>query len=127
LKVLTNQPDQLSPLACRARRGTRSVAAIPVATAEQARAWITLWRDLHGIRVSDFTLGEYLPGRHFIVQGLWHSGRLLRAETMEVLSYFAAGNNPSATFSLSNLAKTVEANEALDVALSAVQAIERMP
>jgi len=112
---------------CRARRGTRSVAAMPVATAEQARAWITLWRDLHGIRVSDFTLGEYLPGRHFIVQGLWRSGHLLRTETMEVLSYFAAGNNPSATFSLSNLAKTVEASEALEVALSAVQAIERMP
>jgi hypothetical protein len=112
---------------CRARRGARSVAAIPVATAEQARAWITLWRDLHGIRVSDFTLGEYLPGRHLIVQGLWRSGRLLRAQTMEVLSYFAVGNNPSAAFSLSNLAKTVEANEPLEVALAAVHAIERMP
>ena len=112
---------------CRARRGTRSVAAMPVATAEQARAWITLWRDLHGIRVSDFTLGEYLPGRHFIVQGLWRSGHLLRTETMEVLSYFAAGNNPSAVFSLSNLAKTIVAPQALEVALNAVHAIEQKP
>ena len=49
---------------CRARRGARSLGAAPVMTVEQAHAWITLWRDLHGVAVSDFTLGEYLPGRH---------------------------------------------------------------
>jgi hypothetical protein len=112
---------------CRARRGSRSVAATPVATVEQARAWITLWRDVRGVRVSDFTLGEYLPGRHFIVQGVWHNGDLLRARSMEVLSYFAAGNNPSGVFSLSSLAKTVVATAALETALSAVRALERHP
>src|SRR5262245_56068358 len=112
---------------CRARRGSRSLAAIPVATVAQAQAWITLWRDLRGVKVSDFTLAEYLPGRHFIVQGLWHEGSLLRAQSIEVLSYFAAGNNPSATFSLSCLAKTVVATDALHVALRAVQALEQRP
>jgi carbamoyl-phosphate synthase large subunit len=112
---------------CRALRSSRSLAATPVATAEQARAWITQWRDLRGIKVSDFTLGEYLPGRHFIVQSIWHNGNLLRAQSIEVLSYFAAGNNPSGVFSLSCLAKTVVAAEALQVTLSAVQAIEQHP
>jgi len=112
---------------CRARRGSRSLAAIPVATVAQARAWITQWRDLHGVKVSDFTLGEYLPGRHFIVQSVWHKGSLLRAQPIEVLSYFAAGNNPSGTFSLSSLAKTVAAPEALKVTLKAVRALERHP
>jgi hypothetical protein len=112
---------------CRARRGSRSLAATPVASVEQARAWITQWRDLQGVKVADFTLGEYLPGRHFIVQSVWHNGKLLRAQAIEVLSYFAAGNNPSGTFSLSCLAKTVVAPEALKVALSAVQAIEKQP
>lgn len=112
---------------CRARRGSRSLGATPVATIEQARAWITQWRDLQGVKVSDFTLGEYLPGRHFIVQSVWHNGKLLRAQAIEVLSYFAAGNNPSGTFSLSCLAKTVVAPEALKVALSAVEAIEKQP
>ena len=112
---------------CRARRGSRSLAAIPVAAVEQARAWITLWRDLRGVKVSDFTLGEYLPGRHFIVQTVWHEGNLLRAQAIEVVSYFAAGNNPSATFSLSSLAKTVVAKDALGVSLRAVQALEPRP
>ncbi len=112
---------------CRARRGSRSLAAIPVATVEQARAWITLWRDLRGVKVSDFTLGEYLPGRHYIVQSVWHNGSLLRAQPIEVLSYFAAGNNPSGTFSLSCTAKTVAAPSALEVTLKAVRALEQHP
>jgi hypothetical protein len=112
---------------CRARHGSRSLAAIPVATAEQARAWITQWRDLRGIKVSDFTIGEFLPGRHFIVQSVWHNGDLLHAQSIEVLSYFAAGNNPSGVFSLASLAKTVMATEAVQVSLSAVRAIEQRP
>ena len=112
---------------CRARRGSRSLAAIPVARVEQARAWITQWRDLRGVKVSDFTLSEYLPGRHFIVQSVWRDGRLLLAQSVEVLSYFAAGNNPSGVFSLSSLAKTVMAPDALQVTLRAVRAIEKRP
>jgi len=112
---------------CRTRHGSRSLAATPVASAEQARAWITQWRDLQGIKVSTFTLGDYLPGRHFIVHSVWHDGLLLRAQPIEVLSYFAAGNNPSGIFSLSCLAKTVVANEALQTSLDAVQAIEQRP
>jgi hypothetical protein len=112
---------------CRARRGSRSLAAIPVATVEQARAWITQWRYLRGVKISDFTIGEYLPGRHFIVQSVWHNGDLLHAQSIEVLSYFAAGNNPSGVFSLASLAKTVMATEAVQVSLSAVRAIEQRP
>jgi carbamoyl-phosphate synthase large subunit len=112
---------------CRWRRGSRSVAATPVATVEQARAWITLWRDLRNVKVADFTIGEYLPGRHLIVHSVWHNGELLCAQSIEVLGYFAAGNNPSGVFSLSCLAKTVVAKKALEVALGAVRALERRP
>jgi len=112
---------------CRIRRGARSAGATPVATVEQARSWITQWRDLRGVKVSDFTLGEYLPGRHFVVQSVWRNGELLRVQSIEALSYFAAGNNPSGTFSLSCLAKTVSAPEAIDVALRAVRALEKRP
>jgi carbamoyl-phosphate synthase large subunit len=127
LEAIFSRFSRRGLLWCRARRGSRSLAAAPVATIEQARAWITQWRDLRGVKVSDFTLGEYLPGRHFIVQSVWHEGGLLRAQSIEVLSYFAAGNNPSGTFSLSCLAKTVAAPEALQVTLDAVRAIEQHP
>jgi hypothetical protein len=112
---------------CRARGGSRSLAGTPVANVEQARAWISQWRDLQGVKVSEFTLAEYLPGRHFMVQSLWHKGTMIRTQAVEALSYFAAGNNPSGIFSLSNLAKTVAAPEAVKVAVSAVQAVEKAP
>jgi hypothetical protein len=112
---------------CRLRRGARSAGAIPVASVEQARAWIMQWRDLRGVKVSDFTLGEYLPGRHYVVQSIWRDGTLLQAQSIEALGYFGAGNNPSGTSSLSCLAKTVWAAEAIDVALQAVRALEKRP
>jgi hypothetical protein len=112
---------------CRARRGARALGAAPVMTPEHARAWITLWRDLRGVAVSSFTRGEYLPGRHYIVPTVWSEGRLLRAQVTEVLSYFAAGNNPSGIFSLASLAKTVAAPQALQTALDAVRALEKRP
>ncbi len=109
---------------CRARRGSRSLAGTPVASVEQARVWITQWRDLRGIRVSDFILAEYLPGRHVVVYSLWRDGRLLFARSAEMLSYFAAANNPSGVFSLPSLAKTVVAPDALEVNERALKAIE---
>lgn len=109
---------------CRVRRGSRSLGATVVASAEQARTWITQWRDLRGVPVSDFTLSEYLPGRHLMMQSVWDDGRLVLAQAVEALSYFAAGNNPSGIFSLSSLAKTVVAPDALDVNRRAIQAVD---
>jgi carbamoyl-phosphate synthase large subunit len=62
-----------------------------------------------------------------MVQSVWRSGDLLRAQAIEILGYFAAGNNPSGVFSLATLAKTVAAPEAVQTALSAVQATEQRP
>jgi hypothetical protein len=121
------QFPQADTLWCRTRRGSRSMGAAPVANARQARAWITQWRDLRGVKVSNFTLAEYLPGRHFMVQCVWHKGDLLRVQPIEVLSYFAAGNNPSGVFSLANLAKTVAAPHAVKTTLDAVRAVEQHP
>jgi hypothetical protein len=112
---------------CRARRGSRSLGATPVANIEQARSWITQWRDLQGAKVSDFTLAEYLPGRHFVVHSLWHNGTMLRTQAVEMVGYFAAGNNPSGIFSMCSVAKTVAAPEAVEVTLRAVEALEKAP
>ncbi len=112
---------------CRARRGSRSLGATAVANVEQARSWITQWRDLQGAKVSDFTLAQYLPGRHLVVHSLWHKGTMLRTQAVEIVSYFAAGNNPSGIFSMGSLAKTVAAPEAVGVTERAVEALEKAP
>jgi carbamoylphosphate synthase large subunit len=112
---------------CRARRGSGSVGATAVTNVDQARSWIAQWQDLRGIKVTDFTLGEYLPGRHYTVTSVWYRGRPLLAQTIEILSYFVGGNNPSGTSSMPNLSKTVVAPEVLRICFDAVRAIEDCP
>ena len=50
---------------CRARRGSRALAATPVATVEQARVWITQWRDLRGIAGLQLHPGGVFAGTSF--------------------------------------------------------------
>ena len=67
------------------------------------------------------------PGEHLVVHSLWHKGTMLRTQAIEIVSYFAAGNNPSGIFSMGSLAKTVAAPEAVRVTERAVEALEKAP
>src|SRR5262249_20543377 len=64
------------PLWCRIRTGAASMGATPVATAAQARNWVSYWAEMRGVPPSAFTLSEYLPGRDFACQSLWKDGQL---------------------------------------------------
>jgi predicted ATP-grasp superfamily ATP-dependent carboligase len=114
-----------TPLWCRARTGTRSLGASPVTNPDQARAWIRYWEDLRGVPATSFTLSEYLPGRDFLCQSLWHRGALVLANTFERLSYFGGENTPSGVSSLSSLAKTVVDRRLLDICRDSVRALGR--
>src|ERR1700694_4200189 len=80
---------------CRIRRGTASMGATSVRTAEQARGWSAYWHEMRGVPVERFSLSEYLPGRDFLCQGLWDAGRLILVKTFERLSYFGGASSPS--------------------------------
>jgi carbamoyl-phosphate synthase large subunit len=109
---------------CRIRTGTGSRGALPVASAEQARSWISYWQTQRGVPVAAFTLCEYLPGRDFLCQSLWKAGRLVLARTYERLSYFDGGNRASGMSSFSALAKTVVEPRVLEVCRRAVQTLD---
>jgi carbamoyl-phosphate synthase large subunit len=113
------------PIWCRARTGTRSLGAAPVTNPEQARSWISYWEELRGVPATSFTLSEYLPGRDFLCQSLWHRGALVLANTFERLSYFGGENSPSGVSSLSSLAKTVVDRRVLDTCGSAIRVLGR--
>jgi carbamoyl-phosphate synthase large subunit len=108
---------------CRPRRGSRSLGAGGVLTARQARSWVELWEALRGVPHDAFMLAEYLPGRDFMCQSLWHDGRLVLVKTFERIAYFGAESSPSGTASLSALAKTVQDGRVVDVSIRAVRAV----
>jgi carbamoyl-phosphate synthase large subunit len=109
----------------RARRGSGALAALPVRTAGQARAWITYWWRMRGVRPDAFTLAEYLPGREFACQTLWDQGRLVLAKTFERLSFFGGDGQPSGVSSVAALAKSVHEPRVVEVAAAAVRALDR--
>jgi carbamoyl-phosphate synthase large subunit len=109
---------------CRMRAGSRSLGATPVTTAAQAQSWLRLWEELRGVPAAAFMLAEYLPGRDFLCQSLWHDGRLVLVKTFERLSYFGGENSPSGVSSLSSLAKTVVDERIVDVCTRAVRALD---
>ena len=113
-----------TPLWCRIRSGCNSRGAAPVASPEQARSWIRYWSEMRGVRASDFTLAEYLPGRDFACLMLWRDGTLVLAKTCERLSYFFAESQPSGQSSMARLSKTVYEPRVVDTCVRAIRALD---
>jgi carbamoyl-phosphate synthase large subunit len=108
---------------CRVRSGSGSFGAIPVRTPAQVRGWIAFWQGMRAVPPGSFTLSEYLPGRDYCVQMLWHQGRLVLAKMAERITYLDTGS-PSGRSSMPALAKTVHDPYIIDVCARAVRALD---
>ena len=92
---------------CRAIKGAGSKGATKVKDPEQARWWIKYWNEMRGMKISDFTISEFLPGKDFACQSTWKNGHLILMKAAERLSYIEAASRPSNMSSSPELAKTV--------------------
>jgi carbamoyl-phosphate synthase large subunit len=110
------------PVWCRIRFGHGALGALAVTTPAQARSWIGYWERVHGVRSTAFTLSEYLPGRDFSCQSLWHDGALVLTKTFERVAPFGA--EPGGT-SVAALAKTVSDPRVVEVCAAAIRAVDR--
>ncbi len=110
---------------CRIRAGAGSRGAAPVAGPDQARSWITYWRDARGVPVSAFTLSEYLPGRDLGCQSVWKDGRLALVKTYERLSYLGSASQASEVSAVGALTKTVCEPGVVEICVRAIRAVDR--
>ncbi|PYM56325.1 MAG: hypothetical protein DMD79_21700 [Candidatus Rokuibacteriota bacterium] len=113
-----------SRLWCRIRSGNGALGATPVTSPAQARNWIQYWQDVRGVPATSFTLSEYLPGRDFSCQSLWHEGTLILVKTFENLSAFAGAAQPSGVSSIAALAKTVREPRVAELCRRAVRSLD---
>ncbi len=109
---------------CRTREGFASRGATKVQNGEQAWHWITYWNDLRGLAVEEFVISEFLPGRDFNVQGLWHQGEPVLLRMCERLSYLGGGHNPSGMSSTPAIAKTLRDDATLDICEKAMHVLD---
>jgi hypothetical protein len=125
VEKIFHQFDRRAALWCRIRTGSGSMAALPVQSADQARAWIEYWRDMRAVAPRSFTLAEYLPGRDLSCQSLWKNGRLFLIKTYERLSYIGTGSQPSQVSSIAALAKTAFEPGVVKTCTRAIRALDR--
>jgi carbamoyl-phosphate synthase large subunit len=109
---------------CRMRRGSGSMGSLPVTSAAQARFWIRYWEEARGVPPGSFLLSEYLPGRDFAFQSLWHRGELVLAKTCERLSYLMGDRMPSGSSSTPRVGKLVREAAVNEVCSAAVRAVD---
>lgn len=111
----------------RLRRGVGSLAATWVRTPEQASAWISLWEDMRGLDVKNFTISEFLPGRDYAFQSVWFEGRLVVAKLCERLSYFWGHTRLSGMSSTPQVARTLRDEATLETIFKSIRCVSDAP
>ena len=106
---------------CRARKGAGSKGATKVKDPEQAKWWIKYWNEMRGMKISDFTISEFLPGKDFACQSTWKNGNLILMKAAERLSYIEAASRPSNMSSSPELAKTVFDEKLFDFCIDVIK------
>jgi glutathione synthase/RimK-type ligase-like ATP-grasp enzyme len=107
LDFLFQRLSSHAQLWCRIRKGSGSIGAIPVRTADQARWWIQYWEQMRGVPPGMFTLSEYLPGRDITVQCVFKRGVMYISKMLHRISYNVIGGGPSGISSTAALAKMI--------------------
>ncbi len=108
----------------RAIRGAGSRGAVPVQTIRHAKDWIHYWSTMKGLRVRDFMMAEFLPGREFAFQSLWEDGRLLTSACRQRLEYLFGHLTVSGQTSSPSVAMTVHDDRVNRTATEAVRAVD---
>lgn len=111
----------------RAIRGAGSKASLPISSAAQAKAWIAYWVSEKGLRPEDFMASQFLPGREFAWQSLWHEGKLVSSQGRERVEYVFGNLTPSGQTSSPSVARTVSRQDVNAVSEAAVRAVSRRP
>jgi hypothetical protein len=113
-----------SQLWCRSRKGSGSLAALPVESAGQTRAWISYWEEVRGIPPGAFILSEYLPGRDLMVQCLFKRGKPLLAKAFKRLTYQTLNVSPSGVSSIAGVSKMIHEPELIELCIEAMLALD---
>ena len=110
----------------RATEGAGSKAALPITSLLQAQGWLDYWDNKY-IRASQFMISEFLPGKEYAWQSLWHNGTLISSQARERVEYFAGNLAPSGQTSSPSVARTVTRDNLDQTGQAAVRAVAEVP
>lgn len=105
------------------RRGSGSMASLPVRNKEEATNWVSWWVNHRGQEESNFLVCDLLPGRDFAVQSIWRDGTCVLIKAVQRLSYIFAKNMPQNSSSSPSIAMQIYDKEVIDTCIKAITAI----
>jgi predicted ATP-grasp superfamily ATP-dependent carboligase len=111
----------------RAVRGAGARASLPVTKLEHALSWVDYWKTMKNLGWGDFMVSEFLPGREFAFQSLWHLGALVVSQARERVEYIFGHLTPSGQSSSPSVARTVHRDDVNELATKAILAVDPAP
>jgi carbamoylphosphate synthase large subunit len=78
------------PCWIRAIQGSGGLGSLKIENNDNLKSWILINRD-----INEFTVSEYLPGRHLATQMLYYNGKYIKGASLECVEYVMANIAPS--------------------------------
>lgn len=124
-KALDKFLEEQDKVWLRAIRGGGSRAALPVNTVLQVEGWIDYWTNVRNLKLSDFMISEFLPGKEFAFQSIWYKGELINSMVRERVEYLFGHLFPSGQSSSPSIAKTVHRDDVNELATKAIKTLDK--
>ncbi|MBN1968742.1 MAG: hypothetical protein JW870_05200 [Candidatus Delongbacteria bacterium] len=78
------------PCWIRSTKGSGGLGSLKVETVENLKSWLTINKE-----IMDFTVSEFLPGRHLATQMLYVNGEYVKGASLQCVEYVMANIAPS--------------------------------
>jgi len=87
-----NEIEKIIKFPCwvRAITGSGGLGSLKVENVDNLKSWLLINKD-----INDFTVSEFLPGRHLATQMLYHDGNYQKGASLECVEYVMASIAPS--------------------------------
>ena len=115
------------PLWVRARHGAGARLSLLCADAKEASLWIELWVKKSDLKMSEFIIQEYLPGRNIAWDSIWKNGKLITSYSRERLEYPFKHISPSGITGTPSVSRIIHEPRVSDAGQQAVKAIDPNP
>ena len=110
----------------RSNKGAGGKASLPVKTYHQATAWVKFWTG-KGLKIADFSVSEFLPGREISTLMIWHNGKLICSQQKERIEWLQSNVSVSGSGTTTAIQKTVHDEAVNKLCTETIKAVEDNP
>lgn len=108
------------PCWIRAIKGSGGLGSLKVLNTAHLKSWMLINRD-----IADFTVSEFLPGRHLATEMLYHNNEYIKGASLECVEYIMSSIAPSGVTGNTSFGRFINENKILEFCDSCIKYICR--